>query len=101
MKMHLVVFMTRKSGGYCTMTSGGSTNSVDPGTYWRKHKQRLKAEGSEVVTNCHGLQLVAADGKRYLTDCANTEGIFRLIQSIPSPKAEPSNAGWSKSTENG
>ena len=52
-------------------------------------KQRLKEEKSEVVTFCHGLKLAAADGKKYETDCANTEGIFRIIQSIPSPKAEP------------
>lgn len=57
---------------------GVLTNSDDPGAYWRKLKQRLKKEGSEVVTNCHGLKLEAADGKRYLTDCANTEGIFAL-----------------------
>ena len=63
--------------------------SKDPGAYWRKLKQRLKAEGSELVTNCHGLKLPAADGKSYKTDCLSTEGIFRLIQSIPSPKAEP------------
>ncbi|MBI4825782.1 MAG: Bro-N domain-containing protein [Nitrospirae bacterium] len=65
------------------------TESVDAGAYWRKLKQRLKKEGGEVVTFCHGLKLPAADGKKYETDCANTEGIFRLIQSIPSPKAEP------------
>ncbi len=65
------------------------TDSADAGAYWRKLKQRLKAEESEVVTNCHGLKLKAVDGKRYVTDCANTEGIFRIIQSIPSPKAEP------------
>lgn len=65
------------------------TDSPDPGAYWRKLKQRLKEEGSEVVTFCHGLKLPAADGKKYETDCANTEGIFRIIQSIPSPKAEP------------
>ncbi|MFA7663000.1 MAG: Bro-N domain-containing protein [Patescibacteria group bacterium] len=65
------------------------TNSPDPGAYWRKLKQRLIAEGSEVVTFCHGLKLEASDGKKYETDCANTEGIFRIIQSIPSPKAEP------------
>lgn len=63
--------------------------SMDAGAYWRKLKQRLKGEGSEVVTNCHGLKLLAPDGKMRETDCANTEGIFRLIQSIPSPKAEP------------
>jgi len=65
------------------------TESADPGAYWRKLKQRLKKEGSEVVTVCHGLKLVAPDGKFRKTDCANTEGIFRIIQSIPSPKAEP------------
>lgn len=63
--------------------------SPDPGAYWRKLKQRLVAEGSEVVTFCHGLKLVSSDGKKYKTDCANTVGIFRIIQSIPSPKAEP------------
>ena len=63
--------------------------SKDPGAYWRKLKQRLKKEGSEVVTKCHGLKLPASDGKLYKTDCLDTEGIFRLIQSIPSPKAEP------------
>jgi prophage antirepressor-like protein len=56
------------------------TESADPGAYWRKLKQRLKKEGSEVVTFCHGLKLVAPDGKFRKTDCANTEGIFRIIQ---------------------
>ncbi|MFA5388569.1 MAG: Bro-N domain-containing protein [Candidatus Omnitrophota bacterium] len=65
------------------------TESLDAGSYWRKLKQRLTAEGSEVVTFCHGLKLEALDGKKYETDCANTEGIFRIIQSVPSPKAEP------------
>lgn len=65
------------------------TNSPDAGAYWRKLKQRLAAEGSEVVTFCHGLKLTAPDGKQRETDCANTEGLFRIIQSIPSPKAEP------------
>jgi hypothetical protein len=64
-------------------------DSPDAGAYWRKLKQRLGEEGSEVVTFCHGLKLPAADGKQYKTDCASTEGIFRIIQSIPSPKAEP------------
>jgi len=68
---------------------GALTGSPDSGAYWRKLKQRLKKEGSEVVTNCHGLKLTAPDGKLRETDCANTEGIFRIIQSIPSPKAEP------------
>ncbi len=65
------------------------TDSVDAGAYWRKLKQRLSEEGSQVVTICHGLKLEAPDGKMRETDCANTEGIFRIIQSIPSPKAEP------------
>lgn len=65
------------------------TDSVDSTAYWRKLKQRLKAEGNETVTNCHGLKLQAADGKMRLTDVADTEQLFRLIQSIPSPKAEP------------
>jgi hypothetical protein len=65
------------------------TESADAGAYWRKLKQRLREEGSEVVTFCHGLKLLAPDGKLRETDCANTEGIFRIIQSIPSPKAEP------------
>lgn len=68
---------------------GVLTDSVDAGAYWRKLKQRLQKEGSEVVTFCHGLKLEALDGKMRETDCANTEGIFRIIQSIPSPKAEP------------
>jgi hypothetical protein len=57
--------------------------------YWNKLSQRLKDEGSELVTFCHQLKLEAPDGKLRETDCANTEGIFRIIQSIPSPKAEP------------
>ena len=65
------------------------TGSVYAGSYRRKFKQRLTDEGSEVVTFCHGLKLIAPDRKMRETDCANTEGIFRIIQSIPSPKAEP------------
>jgi len=57
--------------------------------YWNKLAQRLREEGSEVVTNCHRLKLPAPDGKMRETDCADTEGMFRIIQSIPSPKAEP------------
>ena len=79
-----------------TMMNGGFsdvcralTDSQDAGAYWRKLKQRLKEEGSEVVTFCHGLKVPAPDGKMRKTDCANTEGLFRIIQSIPSPKAEP------------
>lgn len=65
------------------------TGSVDAGAYWRKLKQRLVAESGQPVTFCHGLKLTAADGRQRVTDCANTEGLFRIIQSIPSPKAEP------------
>lgn len=65
------------------------TESVDPTAYWRKLKQRLKEEGNETVTNCHGLKMQALDGKMRMTDVADTEQLFRLIQSIPSPKAEP------------
>lgn len=65
------------------------TDSVDGRKYWNKLKQRLKAEGSELVTNCHQLKMPSSDGKYYKTDVATTEQLFRLIQSIPSPKAEP------------
>lgn len=65
------------------------TQSKDPSAYWRKLKQRLKEEGNETVTNCHGLKMKASDGKMRLTDVADTQQLFRLIQSIPSPKAEP------------
>jgi len=65
------------------------TESKDALAYWRKLKQRLKAEGNETVTNCHGLKMIAADGKMRMTDVADTTNLFRLIQSIPSPKAEP------------
>jgi len=65
------------------------TDSVDVAAYWRKLKQRLKQEKNETVTNLHGLKMLAADGKMRLTDVADTEQLFRLIQSIPSPKAEP------------
>jgi len=68
---------------------GVLTESTDPAAYWRKLKQRLKEEGNETVTNCHGLKMIAADGKRRMTDVANTEQLLRIIQSIPSPKAEP------------
>ena len=68
---------------------GTLTESVDAHAYWRKLKQRLKAEGNESVTNCHALKMEAADGKRRMTDVANAEQILRIIQSIPSPKAEP------------
>jgi hypothetical protein len=65
------------------------TASQDAGAYWRKLKQRLNAESGQPVTFCHGLKLTAPDGKQRETDCANTEGLFRIIQSIPSPNAEP------------
>ena len=65
------------------------TDSKDPAAYWRKLKQRMREEGSETVTNCHGLKMTADDGKKRLTDVADTEQLLRIIQSIPSPKAEP------------
>lgn len=65
------------------------TDSVDVAAYWRKLKQRLKTEENETVTNLHGLKMLAADGKMRKTDVADTEQLFRLIQSVPSPKAEP------------
>lgn len=68
---------------------GVLTESVDVQAYWRKLKERLKREGNETVTNCHGLKMVAADGKMRMTDVADTGQLLRLIQSIPSPKAEP------------
>ena len=68
---------------------GVLTDSKDPGAYWRKLKQRLNEEGNEVVTICHTLKMQAADGKMRKTDVADMQGIFRIIQSVPSPKAEP------------
>lgn len=65
------------------------TDSQDPSTYWRVLKTRLKKEGNETVTNCNRLKLPAADGKMRMTDVASTQQMFRIIQSIPSPKAEP------------
>lgn len=65
------------------------TDSADGRKYWNKLKQRLKEEGNELVTNCHQLKLKAADGKMRATDVADTEQLLRIIQSIPSPKAEP------------
>lgn len=65
------------------------TDSQNPAAYWRKLKQRLRDEGNETVTICHGLKMQAADGKMRMTDVLNTEGVLRLVQSIPSPKAEP------------
>ena len=65
------------------------TDSPNPQTYWRVLKKRLKDEGNETVTSCNGLKMTAADGKRRMTDVADTEQLLRIIQSIPSPKAEP------------
>ena len=65
------------------------TDSPNPRKYWSVLKTRLKREGSELTTNCSQLKMQAGDGKKYLTDVANTEQLFRLIQSVPSPKAEP------------
>jgi len=65
------------------------TESPNPQVYWRVLKKRLKDEGNETVTNCNGLKMLASDGKMRMTDVADTEQLFRLIQSIPSPKAEP------------
>ena len=68
---------------------GVLSGSIDPRNYWKVLKSRLKQEGSEVVTKCNQLKMQAADRKYYLTDAADTETMFRIIQSIPSPKAEP------------
>lgn len=65
------------------------TNSTNPQTYWRVMKKRLMDEGNETVTNCNALKMTAADGKQRMTDVADTEQLLRIIQSIPSPKAEP------------
>ena len=65
------------------------TDSTNPQTYWRVLKKRLKDEGNETVTNCNALKMIAKDGKQRLTDVVNTKDLLRLIQSIPSPKAEP------------
>ena len=65
------------------------TDSLNPQVYWRVMKKRLKNEGNETVTDCNGLKMLASDGKMRMTDVADTEQLFRLIQSIPSPKAEP------------
>lgn len=65
------------------------SESKNPAAYWRKLKQRLLEEGNQTVTNCHGLKMKAPDGKMRVTDVSNTEGILRIVQSIPSKKAEP------------
>lgn len=68
---------------------GVQTDSKDANAYWRKLRQRLKKEGDEPVTDCHGLKLRASDGKLRMTDVADTERIFRIVRSLSSPKAEP------------
>ena len=68
---------------------GVLSESKNPAAYWRKLKQRLLEEGNQTVTNCHGLKMKASDGKMRVTDVSNTEGILRIVQSIPSKKAEP------------
>lgn len=65
------------------------TDSIDPGNYWRVLKKRLRDEGNETITNCNGLKMLASDGKMRKTDVADVEQLLRLVQSIPSPKAEP------------
>ena len=68
---------------------GVLTESPNPNNYWKVLKNRLKKEGSQLVTNCNQLKMQSSDGKFYKTDCMNTEQLLRLIQSIPSKKAEP------------
>src|SRR5262249_40304817 len=70
---------------------GVLTDSPNAGAYWRKLRQRMREDegASEVVTNCHRLKLTATDGKKYLTDTADTQTLLRIIQSVPSPKGEP------------
>jgi prophage antirepressor-like protein len=68
---------------------GVLTDSLNPNNYWKVLKHRLSKEGSELVTDCNQLKMQSSDGKYYKTDVADTEQLFRLIQSIPSPKAEP------------
>lgn len=77
---------------------GVLTESFDPPAYWRKLKQRLREEGNETVTNCHGLKMLAADGKMRMTDVADTEQLFRLIQSIPSPIVSTANSSLGSSS---
>ncbi len=87
--------MKQRSGIFLLMDVVGIlTNSSNPRKYWSVLKTRLKKEGSELTTNCNQLKMQAADGKYYKTDVGDTEQIFRLIQSIPSPKAEPLSYGW-------
>jgi hypothetical protein len=90
--MQSAYYLGRRAGKmvflYCRCSSS-ATESTNPQTYWRKLKQRLTEEGNQTVTNCHAFKMKAADGKMRLTDVADQEQFFRLIQSIPSPKAEP------------
>ncbi len=72
---------------------GVLTDSPNPNNYWKVLKNRLKKEGSQLVTNCNQLKMQSSDGKYYKTDVADTEQLFRLIQSIPSPKLNHSNYG--------
>lgn len=65
------------------------TESKNPNAYWRKLKQRLNSEGNQTVTNCHSLKMPAKDGKMRMTDVATTKQLLRIIQSVPSPNAEP------------
>jgi len=86
------VWDKKKELWYFSVTDvvGALTDSISPLAYWRKLKERLLKEGgNETVTKCHGLKMIAADGKMRLTDVADTEVMLRLIQSIPSPNAEP------------
>ncbi len=81
---------TKKNGIYFIVdVIGVLSESPNPNNYWKVLKNRLKKEGSQLVTNCNQLKMQSADGKFYKTDVADTEQLFRLIQSIPSPKAEP------------
>jgi hypothetical protein len=77
------------------------TDSADPANYWRVLKSRLKAEGNETITNCNGLKMRAPDGKMRMTDSADTAQILRIIQSIPSPKAEPFKLWLAQGAANG
>ena len=77
------------------------TESPNPRNYWKVLKHRLIKEGNESVTNCNQLKMQSTDGKYYKTDVADVEQLFRLIQSIPSPKAEPLSCGWQKLHVNG
>ena len=76
---------------------GVLTDSKDPTAYWRKLKQRLKEEGNQTVTNCHGLKMTAADGKKRLTDVADMEQLLRIIQSYPRRRPSRSSSGWRRS----